>query len=137
MDTTGGYGGEVVSRLLDMQFNVEGIVFSWKASEERFANLRAEMWFRMATWLKGGAALPNNPTLHAELCAPTYSNDNAANRLQVEAKADVKARLGFSPDMADALALTFARPVYVREAGDLVYRQANAFTDFDPYRSEA
>jgi len=112
VDTTGGYGGEVVSRLKDMGHKkVQGVVFSWKAKQERFANLRAEMWFAVADWLKEGGALPNLSELVAELCAPTYSNDNASNRLKLESKDDIRERLGMSPDIADALALTFAFPV--------------------------
>jgi hypothetical protein len=89
---------------------VQKVVFSWKAADERYAQLRSEMWFKMGDWIKEGA-IPNRTDLVSELCAPTYSNDNAANRLQLEPKDDIKKRLGFSPDIADALALTFAFPV--------------------------
>jgi hypothetical protein len=112
VDTTGGYGGEVVSRLKDLGHKkVQKVVFSWKASDERYAQLRSEMWFKMAEWIKEGGAIPNLTALVSELCAPTYSNANAANRLQLEAKDEIKKRLDFSPDIADALALTFAFPV--------------------------
>jgi Terminase large subunit, T4likevirus-type, N-terminal len=112
VDNTGGYGGEVVSRLRDLGHkNVQGIVFSWKASSERFFNLRAEMWFKMAEWVKQGAALPNDSALISEMCAPTYSHDNISNRLKLESKDEIRERLGVSPDIADALALTFAMPV--------------------------
>jgi len=113
VDTTGGYGGEVVSRLHDLGHKriVQGVVFSWKASKERYGNLRSEMWHKLADWVKEGGALPNRTDLLSEMCAPTYSNDNAAQRLFLEAKDDIKKRLGFSPDIADALALTFAFPV--------------------------
>lgn len=119
VDVTGGYGGEVVSRLRDIGHHVTEVVFSWKASDERFANLRAEMWFKTAEWLKSGASIPNLPELISQLCAPTYSNDNAANRLKIESKDDIRARLGSSTDYADALALTFAFPVLRRGAGNI------------------
>lgn len=48
VDSTGGYGGEVVSRLQDAGHFVEPVVFSWKASNERFANLRAEVYWKVA-----------------------------------------------------------------------------------------
>lgn len=134
VDTTGGYGGEVVSRLRDLGHAVQEVVFSWKASSDRFLNIRAEMWFKMADWLKSGAAIPAEqyaPGLQAELCAPTYSNDNAANRLVLESKDDIRERLGFSPDIADALAMTFAFPVANLEPGAKPHQ---ALTDFDPYR---
>lgn len=113
VDTTGGYGGEVVSRLHDLGYKkrVQGVVFSWKASSERYSRLRDEMWFKMADWIKEGGSIPNLSELISELCAPTYSNDNVGNRLKLESKDDIRERLGVSPDIADSLALTFAFPV--------------------------
>jgi hypothetical protein len=128
VDTTGGYGGEVVSRLQDKGHQVEGVVFSWAASDERFMNLRAEMWFRMAAWIKDGGVIPADTVLLSELCAPTYSNDNAGNRLKLESKDEIRARIGASPDLADALALTFAFPVASREASE-----HHTLSDWDPF----
>lgn len=121
IDTTGGYGGEVLSRLQERGYPAEPVIFSWKASEERFLNLRAEMWFKMAEWIKEGS-IPNDEGLINELCAPMYHNNNAANRLTLESKADVKARIGVSPDCADALAISWAAPVSptIDELGDTV-----------------
>lgn len=130
IDTTGGYGGEVVSRLREWGFNVQEVKFSWKGSE-RFANLRAEMWWKMAQWVKEGARLPRDEGLIAELTCPTYSNDNAANRITLESKDDIKKRLGFSPDVADSLALSFAFPVHVQSPVDVVRAKQNTW-DFDP-----
>jgi hypothetical protein len=88
---------------------VQGVVFSWKASNERYAQLRAEMWFKMADWIKEGGRLPNRTDLISELCAPiTYGNDNARQCAAARAeRRNIKKRLGLSPDIADALALTF------------------------------
>jgi len=130
IDTTGGYGGEVVSRLRDAGHLVTDVVFSWKASDERFMNLRAQMWFKMAEWVKGGAAIPPIPELLSELCAPTYSNDNAANRLKLESKDEIRARIGASVDIADALCLTFAFPVAMPGGRGNV---GQVLHDFDPY----
>lgn len=127
VDTTGGYGGEVVSRLRDLGHTVQEVIFSWKASDERFLNLRAEMWFKMAEWIRQGAAIPPDTALISELCAPSYDNDNASNRLRLESKADVRARIGASVDIADAYALTFAFPVGT-SAGT-----GKANIDFDPF----
>jgi len=132
VDNTGGYGGEVVSILTEMGYNVLPVVFSGKATEERFLNKRAEMWFAMAAWIKAGASIWKNESLIAELCSPTYDNDNAANRLQLESKADIKERLGVSPDMADALALTFAFPVQRADAME-VQRSRKIQSDWDPF----
>lgn len=127
VDTTGGYGGEVVSRLRENGYVVQEVVFSWKASDPRMGNLRAEMWFKMAGWIQE-AQIPDSPALLAQLCAPVYSNDNASNRLTLESKDDIRRRLGTSPDIADALALTFAFPVGLP---GLEARRARTMDDVD------
>ena len=53
-------------------------------------------------------ALPNLPELVAELTTPTYTFVNGV--FQLEEKDQIKARLGRSPDLADALFETFAIP---------------------------
>jgi hypothetical protein len=65
------------------------------------------MWWRMAEWVKGGGALPDDADLIRELTAPTYTF-TAQGKLILESKDDIKTRLGSSPDKADALAQTFA-----------------------------
>lgn len=77
----------------------------------RFANLRAEMWWTMAEWVReGGGRLPVVPELRRDLCAPTYKFTPDV-RVLLEAKADMKKRGLPSPDYGDSLATTFARPV--------------------------
>ncbi len=77
-----------------------------KPDDERYANKRAEMWFRMTQALKDGMILPNIPEIVAELTSPTYTL-NKQGRLIVEEKDQIKERLGYSPDIADGLAQTF------------------------------
>ncbi len=76
---------------------------------ERYANRRAEMWARAAAWLSSPlpVSLPDIPGLAEDLTAPLKTFDSLG-RLQLEPKADIKKRLGRSPDLGDALALTFA-----------------------------
>ena len=61
---------------------------------------------KMAEWVKNGGALPNIPELVSELTTPTYTFTNG--KFVLEEKDQIKIRLGRSPDLADALALTFA-----------------------------
>lgn len=91
-------------------------------NEHAYFNRRAEMWRLMADWLKNGGELPKGPlaeTLIADLTAPQYSFD-AQGRIRLEAKDEIKKRLGRSTDLGDALALTFATPIRpnVRENKD-------------------
>jgi len=114
IDVTGP-GKGVYDRLRERGYDrVTGINFGARATEsERYANKRAEMWGRMRDWFAdpGGADIPeHDDALHSHLCAPGYRFDSTS-RLLLEKKEDIKARVGFSPDAADALALTFAETV--------------------------
>lgn len=106
VDGTGGFGSGVVDSLIQSGLSPQEIHFSGKATDSRFYNKRAEMWMNMADWVKRGGVLPKCNKLKKELTAPTYSFKNG--KFILESKDQIKERLGFSPDHADALALTFA-----------------------------
>jgi hypothetical protein len=108
VDGTGGYGAGVIDSLIQAGYSPLEVNFSGKAIDPRYFNKRSEMWFLMAEWVKRGGCLPNDPELVKELTTPTYSFQNGKFRL--EEKDQIKARLGFSPDRADSLALTFSMP---------------------------
>lgn len=107
-----GVGAGVVDRLRQLGHEVIGVESAAKPTraEPRFANKRAEMWWGMAEWVKGGGCLPDVPELVGDMTGPTYFFDKSG-RLQLESKQDMKDRGLPSPDLADALALTFAFPV--------------------------
>ena len=112
-----GCGGGVIDRLRSLGFAVTEINFgSAPLKAGQYANKRAEMWGEMQAWLKSGGALPASAELKADLCGVRYSFD-AAGRMKLESKEELKARTGRSPDLADALALTFALPVRKRAVG--------------------
>jgi phage terminase large subunit len=113
---------------------IHGISFAQKAiEEERFFNRRAEMYWSAAEWVKNEGCLPKDSLLAAELAAHKYSVKKG--RIILEEKDDVKARLGRSPDRADAFVLTFAAPVQ-RRVRDQVrqppVRGATSINDYDP-----
>lgn len=100
-----------------------------------YANRRAEMWDSMRKWLKQGGAIPDDYELTKELAAPTYTYDGQS-RLKLESKETIRARVGFSPDRADALALTFAEPVTAEAAdfsGDYDLPYLHASDEFTIY----
>ena len=93
---------------------VKGIDFGGKAIlNDRYKNKRAEMWDGINKWLKQevDVQLPQDEELFEELCC-VEKVIGEGSTLQLEKKEKVKERLGRSPDKADALALTFAEPVY-------------------------
>lgn len=107
-DDTGGYAAGAIDSMIQAGFAPVPINFSGKSGDPRYFNKRSEMWFQMAEWVKRGGALPHVPAMLAELTIPTYTFVNGKFRL--EEKDQIKARLGRSPNFADALALTFALP---------------------------
>lgn len=108
-----GRGEGVIDRLRQLGHHVMEVNFGGKSTSHRYANKRAEMWGEMAEWVRMGGALPDNKSLVQDLVTPTYRFD-AANRMQLESKDEMKKRGCRSPDIADALALTFAAPVAKR-----------------------
>jgi hypothetical protein len=131
-----GAGSGVIDRLRQLGYEVTEVPFGGKASQPNlFLNKRAEMWWSMREWLENGGSIPNNLALKAELSTPVYWYD-AVGRRCLELKDDIKKRLqgGSSPDIADALALTFAYPVskqLPREVRELVHDKPR---DYDPYQ---
>lgn len=108
IDTTGGWGKGCYDVLLSAGANPIGVEFHLKAIDPRYKNKRSEMWDLMCRWILDGGALPNIPELVPELTVPTYCY--VGGQMLIEPKDQIKERLGFSPDLADALALTFAMP---------------------------
>jgi hypothetical protein len=85
---------------------------------EKFLNVRAEMWWNMAEWFKSpiGCQMPDDDELHRHIAAPIYGPGkcrfDANSVFQLESKESIYGRLKFSPDGGDAAALTFAQNVY-------------------------
>ncbi len=126
----GGLGAGVVDRLRQLRYNVFDVNASSKPRDAaRFHNLRAEMWWTMREWIRTVGVLPDNQMLADDLTAITYFYD-AGNRIQLEKKEDMKKRGLPSPDLADALALTFAYPVAMES---LTGKRADRGGDYDPF----
>ncbi len=132
-----GAGAGVIDRLRQMGIDVMEVPFGGKAIRaELFANRRMEMWWEMAQWVRNGGAIPNIMDLKSEIATPVYWYD-ATGRKVLESKDDIKRRLqgGASPDIADALALTFAGPVRARSVYEEygVKKERDRKLDFNPY----
>jgi len=79
-----------------------------------YFNRRAEIWSKMADWLKAGAEIPDDPEMDVDLCGIQYGY-SAKSQITLERKEDMKARGLASPDLGDCLAMTFAVQVQRRE----------------------
>jgi phage terminase large subunit len=131
VDDTGHWGHGVIDNLIDAGYPAIGVMFHADAMDRRYANRRAEMWVNMTDALKAGVALPNIAELVAELTTPTYTF--VKGQFLLEEKDQIKKRLGRSPDLADALALTWALPDMPRSMHNKFRRNDSAKREFDPY----
>lgn len=111
----GGVGAGVIDSLYDLQargemspdVEIHANDFGARATDPtQHADRRTELWHRLRDWLREGGAIDPDEILEEELLAPSYKWVGQAVRL--EAKPDIKKRLGRSPDRADALALAVA-----------------------------
>lgn len=105
----GGVGGGTADRLIQIGYSVICVDFGGKpADKTKYFNKRAEMWARMAVWLKEGGSIPDDADLISDLAGPSYGFAGDGGRMILEKKEDMKKRGLASPDAGDALALTFA-----------------------------
>lgn len=72
-----------------------------------YFNRRAEVWGLMRDWLNAGAQIPDDPEIETDLTSPEYGF-SPQQQIQLEKKDDMKARGLSSPDVGDALAMSFA-----------------------------
>lgn len=76
-------------------------------------NRRAEMWMRSREWLQDpmGVDVPDEGIFQQDAVGPGYKYDTN-QRVVLESKEQMRARGVRSPDLWDAVVLTFAEPVY-------------------------
>jgi phage terminase large subunit len=137
-----GVGYSVLDHLRLLRVRCIGVnSSSTKTDEARHYNKRAEMWCRMADWIKKGGRIPTDyPQLEEDLMVPQYTFKDSA--ILIEEKKQIKKRLGRSPDWADALSMTFYSvdmPAALGELGPapgfLANDRRKQSADFDPLRS--
>jgi hypothetical protein len=98
--TSAGYG-RIVNRVHFGEQAIESL---------KYVNRGAECWGRMQEWLhdaKQPPSLPGNVQLALELSSRNF-HYNASRKMQLESKEEMARRGVRSPNLADALALTFA-----------------------------
>lgn len=111
-----GIGSGVVDRLRELGDDV--VPFNASERTDRldlpgilgFVNKRSASWWNLREMLDPGSgfdlALPPDDELLGELTSPKW-RVTSGGRIQVEQKADVAARLGRSPDKADAVVMAY------------------------------
>jgi len=106
----------------------------------KYANKRAEIWGEMRDWLKTGSIIEKIPgrefTLVDELSGPNYDIQKRTEAIILEGKRDMHRRGIPSPNMADALATTFAFPDYIPPLANQAFLQPTVAKDYDPFSME-
>jgi hypothetical protein len=129
---TGSFGLAIYQRLCELGYGdtVTGVNFGSRPLEPAPlddggkpsggpANRRAELWSLVRTALEGRFQLPDRDDLMSELTSPGYKFDSSG-KLILESKQDMRRRGLPSPELADAIALTFGQP-----GGDPFVRSSN------------
>lgn len=112
----GNMGAGVIDRVKMLGWhNVSEVAFQSKAQDNRrYENIRCEMYFKLKEWIAKGGSLPDENGLREELACMRYKYSRNG-RLVLTPKDEIKEKLGRSPDLSDALALTFARPLALKK----------------------
>lgn len=132
IDVTGQGGIGIYDILVDRGYGhiVRAVNFAAKAQDpERYSNRRAEMWDRIRLWLMEEipvAIIDENNNVLEDLTAPIKDYDGQG-RLRLEEKKKIKERLGRSPDVGDAIALTFADQLYETAFTQEIYIDDNVY----------
>lgn len=106
-----GVGGGVVDTLKSWKYKVIEVQMGSSPHDgDTYYNKRVEMWGLLRDWLATGG-IPADEDLKTDLISPEYKYHPVSNKMQLEGKDQMKARGLASPDLAEALAMTFAQPV--------------------------
>jgi hypothetical protein len=111
----GGVGGGVMDRLRQLGYSPIEVQFGSRAMDRRYRFKGDEMWARMRDALPR-LCIPNDDELKNELIQREYGF-TPTGTIHLESKVNIKKRGGKSPDVADALALTYGAEVAV-DLGD-------------------
>jgi hypothetical protein len=105
-----GLGSGVLDQLKARHWNVHaysGGSFTTRRDRERFLNERAKSHWRLRKLLEEGRiALPLDEILFDELLAVSW-RPTGKDQIQIEAKKELKSKLGRSPDRGDAVVMAF------------------------------
>ncbi len=107
-----GIGAGVFDRCKQLNLPVREVMGSNKSNKPmEYFNMRSQLWGEMRHWLNNEGDIPYIEELRSQLVAMSYGYTTKM-QIALTTKKDIK-RLGLkSPDIADALSLTFAEKVY-------------------------
>lgn len=108
-----GLGAGVVDRGAEHGVPVIDVIVANRSSNPaKYVNVKSQLWGSMKEWLANGADIPKDKDLRSQLLGMEYGYNNKL-QIQLARKKHLKKRLGFSPDIPDAIALTFAEDTFL------------------------
>ena len=134
-----GVGKGAFDRLTEQNYRPHPVAFSERADEDasdptQYANKRAECYFLTLKWLREGGCLEPG-TEWDQLKSIKYKVDSSG-RMQLMPKKDMRAEGIPSPDIADALAMTFARRSVVNVSREQRKEDKELLRQFDYYKKD-
>lgn len=133
----GGVGGGVVDFVRHLGHHVTPVNFGSSASTRPsgvlVGNKRAEMYVLLRDWLREGGCIPDSTDWEDQLISIEYLF-NKKQEIMLLSKEDMKSFGVESPDIADALALTFAYPVSTKMGA---FARPKHKIDYDPFGPQA
>ncbi len=116
-----GIGAGVADLLKSNGVPVAMVQVNEKArNEERFDSQRDELWWLLREWFEEGSCCISKslmPQLRQSILKDIQDirfKYSPSGKIKIESKDDMKKRLGFSPDIGDALCLTFTHKIRMR-----------------------
>jgi hypothetical protein len=112
IDVAHGYG--CIDRLNELGYRsiVQGVHFGERALEpDLYFNKRVEMWMNLRDWFNDEVNIPDKDEIQKDLLVMPDYLQTSSGKYKLVAKDEIRKKLGASPDIGDAMALTFAYPV--------------------------
>lgn len=104
------YGLDLHERLSEAGVNSVIVPFGGKPNNPAYANKRSEMYINLKKGIEEFGLKGITDELHRELQATKYILNNNG-KIQIIPKDEIKLNIGRSPDVADALALTYTQDI--------------------------
>ena len=129
-----GVGKGVVDRLKEQNIKATGVKFSEKPDDEtQFVNLRAECYWRFKEWIRNGGALDPKEDW-SQLYYIKYKVVDSSGKMLIISKDDLRRQGIGSPDVPDAIAMTFARRKILMNKEEKTKRED--LKQFDAFRAK-
>jgi len=139
LDVAYGYGCR--DRLVEMKYGAKTLDIPFGSAPlmpELYLNKRAQMYGFMKNWFEdGGVSIPDEDIFVRDLLMiPGFEITTSRGLLALPSKEKIKKENeGISPDISDAVALTFAFPIQARTEGRLAVASPDTVRARSPFKS--